>query len=289
MTETVAFLGAGGTMGRGMAARIADAGLALRAWNRSREKAEPLAEHGAEVLDSAAEAVRGASVVVTMLPDADAVLEVARAALEAAGEDTVWAQMSTIGPDGTDRCAELARERGVSFVDAPVQGTKQPAEEGKLVVMASGPDQTRERLAAIFDAVAQKVIWVGAAGAGTRLKMATNTWLAASVEGLAEALALTEGAGLDPRLFLEVIGGGPLDMPYMEMKAKAMLERDFEPSFQLALAAKDVGLACELAERDGLDLPLLQAVRRRFEQAAEEHGEEDVAAAYLASAPKAAR
>ena len=288
MAETVAFLGAGGTMGHGMAARIALAGLPVRAWDRSREKAEPLAGPGVEVLDTAAEALSGATVLVTMLPDADAVLAVAGGALEQAGEDLVLAQLSTIGPDGIERCAQLAAERGVTLVDAPVQGTKQPAEEGKLVVMASGPEAVRERLAPIFGALATKTVWAGEVGAGTRLKMATNTWLAASVEGVAEALALTEGAGLDPRLFLEVLSGGPLDMPYMEMKADAMIERSFAPSFQLSLATKDVRLASELAEREGLDLPLLRAVHERFEQAAREHGHEDVAAAFLASAPKAA-
>ncbi len=289
MAETVAFLGAGGTMGFGMASRITGAGLAVRAWNRSREKAEPLAERGAEILDTAAEAVRGATVVVTMLPDADAVLDLAADALRDVSPELVWVQTSTIGPDGTERCAALAAERDVTFVDAPVQGTKQPAAEGKLVVMASGPQHVRERLDPVFAAIAQKTLWVGEAGAGTRLKMATNTWLAASVEGLAESLALCEGAGIDLRLFLAVVEGGPLDMPYMQIKAKAMIERDFEPSFQLALAAKDVRLASELAERCGLELPLLSAVRERFAQAARAHGHEDLAATFLESAPEAGR
>jgi 3-hydroxyisobutyrate dehydrogenase len=285
MAETVAFLGAGGTMGRGMASNIAAAGIAVRAWDRSREKAEPLAEKGAEVVDTLRQALDGATILVTMLPDADAVLEVAGEALAGAPEGLIWLQMSTIGVDGTERCAELAQRHGTTLVDAPVQGTKQPAEQGELVVLASGPEQARPRVQPVFDAVGKKTVWVGETGEGTRLKMVTNSWLVTVVEGLAETLALAEGAGLDPHAFLEALSGGPLDMPYMEMKAKAMIERSFEPSFRLALAAKDARLANELAERLGLDLPALRAIAARLAAGAEQHGEEDVAATFLTSAP----
>lgn len=285
-TETVAFLGAGGTMGLGMASNIAAAGIPLRAWNRSREKAEPLAARGAEVLDGPEQALTGATLLVTMLPDADTVLAVVSRALADPPEGLAWIQMSTVGVEGTDRCARLAREHGVSFFDAPVQGTKQPAAEGQLVVLASGPEEQRERVQPVLDAVGKKTVWLGAAGNGTLMKMVTNSWLTAVVEGLAETLALAEAAGLDPRDFLEAIGGGPLDMPYMEMKAKAMIERDFEPSFKLSLAAKDARLAGELAASLELELPVLAAVRERLAAAADRHGDEDVAATFLTSRPE---
>lgn len=286
MGETVAFLGAGGTMGLGMASNIAAAGIPLRAWNRSREKVEALADRGAEIAESPERAIDGATLLVTMLPDAEAVLEVAGQALAQAPDGLVWVQMSTIGVEGIERCAALAGERGAALVDAPVQGTKQPAAEGKLVVLASGPAELRDRVTPLLDAVGQKTVWLGEAGNGTRMKMVTNSWLTAVVEGLAETLALAEAAGLDPRGFLEVIGGGPLDMPYMQMKAKAMIERDFEPSFKLALAAKDARLAGELAEQCGLELPVLAAVRAQLAAAAARYGEEDLAATFLASAPE---
>jgi 3-hydroxyisobutyrate dehydrogenase len=285
MSETVAFLGAGGTMGRGMAANILGAGISLRAWNRSRERAEPLAEQGAEVFGEAREAVAEATVTVTMLPDADAVVDVAEQAFADAPAGLIWIQMSTVGVAGTERCAALAEERGVMLVDAPVQGTKQPAEKGELIVLASGPQPARERVEPIFDAVGKRTLWLGEAGTGTRLKMVTNSWLTAVVEGLAETLALAEAADLDPRSFLEVIDGGPLDMPYMQMKAKAMIERDFEPSFRLALAAKDARLAGELAERHELDLPALRTIAARLTESAERYGDQDVAATFLTSAP----
>jgi 3-hydroxyisobutyrate dehydrogenase len=285
--ETVAVLGAGGTMGLAMARNIARAGMAVRAWDRTREKARPLEDDGAEVFDTPREAAAGATVILTMLVDADAVLDTMEAALAGGHEDVVWLQMSTIGESGTDRCAELARAHGLTLIDAPVQGTKQPAEEGKLVILASGPDGANKRVRPIFDAVGHKTIWAGEAGAGTRLKIVTNAWLLAIVEGGAEAIALAEGLDLDPRLLFDAIDGGPLDVAYLRMKGTAMLEGNFDPSFKLKLAAKDARLIEEASQRHGLDVPLFSVIRRRLAEGAAEHGDEDVSATYLTSSPKA--
>jgi 3-hydroxyisobutyrate dehydrogenase len=174
----------------------------------------------------------------------------------------------------------------VGFVDAPVSGTKQPAAEGKLVVMASGPQELRERVQPVFDAVGGRTLWVGdEPGAGTRLKLVTNAWLVAVAEGVAETIALAEGLGLDPALFLEAIDGGPLESPYARMKAKAMIDRDFTPSFALKLATKDAVLAVQSARDRGLDLPVLEAISERMQQAVPEHGDEDLSATFLTSAP----
>jgi 3-hydroxyisobutyrate dehydrogenase len=144
-SETVAVLGAGSTMGFPIARNIARAGIETRAWNRTPDKAQPLAEDGATVVGSPAEAVAGASVVLTMVADTDAVIETIEPALFELDEHATWLQMSTIGEAGTARCAELAREHGLMLIDAPVLGTKQPAHDAKLVVLASGPDDARER------------------------------------------------------------------------------------------------------------------------------------------------
>jgi 3-hydroxyisobutyrate dehydrogenase len=278
-------------MGLPMARNIAQAGMDVRAWNRSREKAEPLAEDGVEVLDTAAEAATGASIVLTILSDADAVtsaMEGADGALAGAEDGNIWLQMSTIGIEGTERCAALADQRGLTLVDAPVVGTKQPAEQGKLTVLASGPEDVRERCEPIFDPISQKAVWLGEAGAGTRMKLVINSWLLSLVEGLAETVAFAEGIGIDPAQFLETIAGGPIDNAYAQMKGKMMIERSFDPAFKLELAAKDARLVLEAAQRHDLDLPMLDAIRSQLEQAAEQHGEKDMSAAYLASAPKQA-
>jgi 3-hydroxyisobutyrate dehydrogenase len=286
--ETIAVLGAGGTMGGPMARNLAGSGFTVRAWNRSAEKAQGLADDGVRLCATAADAAAGATVILTMLSDADAVLDVMDGpdgALAGSDAGAVWLQMSTIGIDGTGRCAELAERHGLRFVDAPVLGTKQPAEQGDLVILASGPEELRERLGQIFDAVGKRTLWLGAAGAGTRLKIAVNAWILTVVEGAAETLALAEGLGLDPSLVLDALSGGPLDLPYLQMKGKAMIERNFEPSFRLALAAKDAVLAEEAASRYGLDLPLIETIRRRLEAGAREHGDEDMSATFLTAAP----
>ena len=291
-TETVALIGAGSTMGKGIGANLAG-GFRLRAWNRTREKIGDLAEReGVEVCETAREAAEGADVILTMLSDGEAVLAASEGddgALAGAREGAIWLQAATIGLEATGRCAELAGQAGVVLVDAPVLGTKKPAEEGQLVILGSGPESARELLMPLFDAIGKRTLWVGEAGAGSRLKVVVNSWIVSVVEGTAEMVALAEALGVDPRTALDAMADGPLDLPYMKMKAEAMLERDFTPSFRLALAAKDARLALAAAEEAGLELPMLAAIRERMEAAAEEHGDEDLAAVYLASAPSASR
>ncbi len=286
--KTIAVLGAGGVMGLPIARNLARAGFEVRAWNRSREKTEPLADDGVEIVASPAQAAEGAGMVLTILSDAEAVIAVMAGggrALRAMGQDAIWIQASTIGEQGTERCIALAAEGGVGFVDSPVLGTKAPAEQGKLVVLASGHDDLRDRVAPVFDVIGQRTIWVGEAGSGTMLKLVSNTWILSLVEGSAEALALAEGVGLDPKLLLEAVAGGPLDLPYLQMKGNAIMQRNFEPSFRLALAAKDARLVEETARRHDLDLPLVTTIRERLDEGARENGDLDMCATYLTSAP----
>lgn len=282
-------LGAGGTMGRGIARNLAGAGRRVRAWNRTVGKIADLgSEQAIEVCGSAREAAEGASVIITMLSDGDAVLQAMAGpggGLVGAEAGTIWVQASTIGIEAAEECAEIADHENLIYVDAPVLGTKKPAEEGQLVILASGPEEVRDRLAPLFEAIGKRTLWVGEAGTGSRLKVAVNTWIVSVVEGTAEMLALAEAVGIDPKLPMEALAEGPLDLPYMQLKGKAMLERDFTPSFSLSLAAKDVGLAVDAATAAGLDLPMLEAIRDRMQAAARDHGEEDLAAVYLASAP----
>lgn len=286
---TVAVLGAGGTMGLPIARNLARAGFNVTGWNRSPAKAEPLAQAGGRVEDSPAKAAAGADIVITMLADADAVvaaMDGEQGALPVMQSGSAWLQMSTIGERGTQRCAQLAREHQVAFADAPVLGTRQPAEERKLVVLASGPEELRERLQQVFDAIGHRTIWVGEAGGGTRLKLVTNSWVLAVVEAGAEAIALAEGLGLDPGLLLQALEGGALDLPYLRMKAAAISKRDFEPMFRLELAAKDAGLVAAAASEHGLDLPLVRTISERLAQGAREHPDKDFSATYLTSAPR---
>ncbi len=283
----VAVLGAGGTMGKGIARNLASAGIEVRAWNRTDGKLDDLRrEERVTACSSPVEAMYGAGTILTMLSDAEAVIGAVEGQVPGTPAATIWLQMSTIGVEGTSRCAELAEREGLGFVDAPVLGTKKPAERGELVVLASGPEEARGRLDEVFDAIGKRTMWVGGAGAGSRLKVVVNTWILAVVEGTAEMFALAEGLGVDPEQALEAISDGPLALPYMRVKGRAMIEGSFKPSFRLALAAKDGELAEQAARSAGLELPMLEAVSRRLAEAAEEHGDEDLAATYLLSRPK---
>ncbi|MDT7671871.1 MAG: 3-hydroxyisobutyrate dehydrogenase [Pseudonocardiales bacterium] len=286
-SQRVAVLGTG-TMGAPIARNLCRAGLAVRVWNRDPAKAEALAADGALCVPSPAAAAAGIDVLITMLTDGAAVEQVMTGpdgALAALGPDAVWVQMSTVGVGWSDRLASLAASHGVAFVDAPVSGSSRPAEEGQLLILASGAGSSRARLEHMFDVLGRKTLWLERAGDGTRLKLALNNWLAVLVEGMAETITLSGVLGLDPHLFVTTVAGLPLASPYATDKANAMLDAQFAPGFPLEHAAKDAALAATAAHDHGLELPLTEALLARWKQAvASGHGHDDVASAITAAA-----
>jgi 3-hydroxyisobutyrate dehydrogenase len=281
--RSIAVLGAGGTMGRGIARNAASAELQVRAWNRTAAKLDDLTDTPRiKPFDTAREAVADADLVVTILSDADATI----AAMSgpdggaAGSEGAIWVQMGTIGLEGSERCAELARDRGLTYVDAPVMGTKKPAEDGALVVLASGPEDVRPRLEPFFDAIGKRTIWLGEAGQGSRLKVVVNSWICTITEGTAEMLRLAEALGIEPGLVLDTIEDGPLEAPYMRMKAAMMLADEYPPSFRLALAAKDARLAVAAGKEAGAEIPAIEAIAAQMAAVAAEHPDEDLAAVF---------
>lgn len=281
-----------GTMGYGFAVSLLRAGVSTTVWNRSRAKAEPLGELGAKVADSAAEAVRDADVVLTMLFDADAVAAVMADALGAMPAGAVWVQSSTVGSEGTARLAALAEQRGVAFVDAPVLGTRKPALAGKLVVLASGPEELRPRVQPVLDAIGTRTVWVAdRPGPASQLKLVTNAWIATLTAGVAQSVALAQVWGLDPQLFLDAIDGGQPDSPYAHVKGAAMLSGDYEPQFELAGLRKDLDLVASEAARAGAPTALVETLEHAYAAAVDEHGTpRDIAAvveAFRARTPAA--
>ena len=282
--KAVAILGAGGMMGQGMARNAAAADIPVHAWNRTAAKLDDLAGvENLETFATAREAVADADVIVTMLSDVDATI----AAMQgpdggaAGSEGAVWVQMGTLGVEGSERCAELARDRGLGYVDAPVLGTKKPAAEGQLVVLASGDGSQRELLEPFFDAIGKRTIWLGAAGEGSKLKVVINSWLCSVTEGTAEMLRLAAALGLEPALVLDALEDGPLEAPYMRMKGEAMVKGDYTPSFKLWLATKDARLAADAGAAAGAEIPVIEAIAAQMEAVAAKHPDEDVAALFL--------
>ena len=275
--DTVAVLGTG-YMGAPMARNIAAAGHTVRVWNRSRERAEPLVDTGVTIADTPAEAVDGTDTVITMLSDGRVVAEVIDAAAQRLGSDVVWLQMSTVGDAWSSSLAAHATDLGVTYVDAPVLGTKKPAEDGTLVVLAAGADDVRDRVTPVFDAIGSRTIWLDDVGQASRLKLVINAWIAALTAALAESVALAEHLDVDPRQFLDAIDGGAVGAPYAQIKGPMMIDGEYPTSFPVRLARKDVGLVLDAAG-DALPLPVAEAVAAQFSAAIDVGaGEDDMAA-----------
>jgi 3-hydroxyisobutyrate dehydrogenase len=251
--EPVAFLGIG-TMGHAMATRALGAGIPTIVWNREPRATQDLAKSGAEVADSSAEAARRAAIVVTMVTDADAVLAIAKdqGMLAALAPGSIWVQMSTIGVAGITRVEDLveAERPDVVLIDAPVSGSKEPAEQGHLTIFASGPESASQRLEPLFAALGQRTIWVGSVGAGSRLKLVANAWLALAAEAVNTSVALARRLGLETETVANALVGGPLVSPWQAAKLQRITEDDFSVQFALSLALKDVHLALEAAGDD---------------------------------------
>ena len=248
----VAVLGLG-TMGRAMTASALRNGIPTVVWNRNPAGARDLADLGAEVASSVAEAVEGVGVAITMVTDTDAVTWIAvdLGLLEALPPGAVWAQMSTIGIDGTEAISSIVEGRrpDVLFLDAPVSGSKVPAEQGKLTIFASGSEAARPLVEPVFAAIGQRTVWLGPAGMGSRMKLVNNTLLAFTTEGVANSLALAHELGVEVHAVRDAFAGGPLVSPWMAGKFSRMQE-EYSPEFPLALALKDVHLALEQADPD---------------------------------------
>ena len=251
--EPVAVLGMG-VMGHGMAASALRAGIPTIVWNRTSEATRDLAELGAEVAETAADAARRAAIVLTMVTDAEAVISIARdqGMLAALAPGAIWVQMSTIGVAGIDRVAAVVgvERPDVTLLDAPVSGSKDPAEHGQLTIFASGPAEARSRVAALFDALGQRTIWVGEVGAGTRLKLVNNTWLAFAAEAVSTSVALAHRLGLETQTVLDALGGGPVVSAWQAAKLQRIANGEFSAQFALSLALKDVHLALQAAGDD---------------------------------------
>jgi 3-hydroxyisobutyrate dehydrogenase len=280
----VAVLGTG-IMGSGMARSLLRSGLDVTVWNRHPGRAAPLAADGADVAGSPGDAVADADAVITILWDGNSVADVMADALPAAPEGILWVQSSTVGlHEAGDMLPALADGCGARYIDAPVLGTRQPAQDGKLTVLAAGPEAVRDPVRPVFGAIGARTVWVSERpGDGTRLKLVANSWVATMVAATAQSIALAQGLGLDPQAFLDMMIGSAVDAPYLHVKGEAILAGQFAPSFAVDGAVKDTGLIAAAMRETGTDATLMDAVGAQYRKAAESgHGEEDMAAIFYA-------
>jgi 3-hydroxyisobutyrate dehydrogenase len=279
----VAIIGAG-IMGAGMAERLLDKGFAVDVWDRTPATAARIAERGGIAHGQPADAVASADVVITMLPTA-AVLEdvmLTQRVLGAMRPNSVWTQMGTIGVDGTDRLVKEAgnRRSDVDFVDAPVSGTRGPARNGQLTILASGPDRARGVVQVVFEALGQKVMWLGQAGMGTRMKLILNTWLAFEIEAAAEIRESAEQLGVPYAALVDTVAGGPMASPLALARLDKMQKGDDTVDFPLEWALKDLDLTMQAAGTSAI--PVAGAIAERWRGlVADGLGRRDVTAARL--------
>jgi 3-hydroxyisobutyrate dehydrogenase len=271
----VTILGAG-RMGSVMAARLADTGHNVTIWDRHPDHASRLTGIGVTAAADAASAVAGASVVITMLTNGEAVHAVAEQMLPAMRPDAVWVQASTVGAEWADRLRALADANGRTMLDAPVSGSTGPARNGKLSWLVAGPTTAVDAARPVLDALGERVLVVGARQEASRLKLVVNTWMTAATVAMADVLAACDRLGIPRSALIEVVAGGPLAMPYALQKAQLMTDRDFTAGFPVELALKDIRLTEQAA---GLQPPLVHALEERLQRAVDAgHARDDLAA-----------
>jgi 3-hydroxyisobutyrate dehydrogenase len=283
----VAFCGLG-IMGGPMAANLARAGFELSVWTRTTEKAERFAsEHGARAGATPAEAADGAQALITMVPDSpevESTLFGGGGAAAALGSGGLAIDMSTIAPSAATAIAERLADSGLDFLEAPVSGSRPKAEDGTLTIMVGGERGAFESALPLFEAMGERIVYVGPRGHGQLAKLLTNTMAAVNTAALAEAVLAVKRAGVDPDAFLEVAGGSAGASTVLTLKGRPMFDRDFEPLFKLEHMLKDVRHCLEEARALGVELRLGAVAEALYARAAQEgHGEEDFAAVITAA------
>ena len=272
-----------GKMGTPIAERILEAGFPLAVFNRSRSRSAPLAERGATVLDSAADALAEADVCVTMLADDDALEAVAPEVLGGARRGTTLVDMSTVSVAVSERVAERADEASVGFLRSPVSGNPTVVRGGTLTLVVSGPEDVASRLDGLLRAIGPKVFYVGEGERARVVKLTLQVLVGGITELLGEAVVLGESGGVDRAKLLEVINASAVGSPLTGYKGEALLRDDYSATFTTAMMLKDVDLVLDLAAERRLVLPFTTRLRELLDGAIEGgHADEDFMALYLA-------
>jgi len=280
---SVAVIGMG-AMGSAIARRLLSLGFTVGVWNRTRQRTLALADLGATAFDDPRDAVDSATVLLTLLPTAQAItqLMIGQGVVDAMAPHAVWAQMGTIGVEATEALDTEVRLRrpDLAFVDAPVSGSRQPAESGQLLVLASGPRPAAGTLEPVFDAIGRRTLWLGSAGMGSRMKLVLNTWLAFEVEAAAESAALAKRLDIPPQALRDAIAGNPLASPLADAKLAKIQSTDDRADFGLEWALKDLDLMRDTAGPQYAPVALTIAERWRG-LVGQGFGQLDVSAARL--------
>ena len=271
-----------GIMGQAMAANILKAGYPLTVYNRTASRAEPLVRLGAQLAATPRELAQAADVIIAMVTGPEAIYDLLwgpEGAAEAFEPGKVFINMSSVAPSFTKEMAVQVTASGAAFIDAPVSGTKKPAEEGTLVILAGGKQERIKELEPLFLTMGQKVIYCGRAGQGSMMKMFINLLLGVMMEGFAEALNFGRLGGLDFDAMLETVSSGAMNAPMFQVKAANLREKNYPPAFPLKHLAKDCKFVLDTAYELGAPVPVGQVLLHLYRLGwAKGWGDEDISA-----------
>lgn len=279
----IGFIGLG-IMGSRMAANLHKQGHDLVVYNRTPEKAQPLADDGATVAETPAAVARQVELLFTMLGDPEAVQEMAggpHGFLDNLPENALWVDCSTVNPSFSRKMAEKARARQVRFVDAPVAGTRGPAQEGQLLFLAGGEKADVDQCRPYFDIMGRSALHVGGAGSGSAMKMVANLLLAHAMAAFSEALVFGQAMGLSRQMLLDSLLNSAVVAPFVAAKREKIESGDYEADFPLQWMHKDVHLATITAYEEEMPMPLGNSVKELYALAKRRGlGDEDFSAIY---------
>lgn len=280
---SVAVLGLG-AMGHAFAANLLKNGFETHVWNRTASRGEALVKAGAKQGKTVRETVEGVDVVIAMLadgPTTQSVFSGDDGLLAGLKQGGIIAQMGTIGVEANEALMALVKQQrpDAVFFDAPVSGTKTPAENAQIVVLASGDREAGPAVEPVFAAISKGVKWLGEAGRASKMKLVVNAWLISMMEGIAESAQLADEFGFTTDDLWNVLEGGPLAAPYIKMKMDMFKSGDYTPQMHLTWALKDINLALKAGEK--LQLPLMKSISQTWQSAVDAgYGEQDLSVVY---------
>ncbi len=281
MKQKIGFLGLG-IMGGAMAANILRAGYPLMVYNRTAAKSEPLAQTGAGVASNPRHLAQATEVIIAMVTGPEALNDLLwgqEGAVAAFNEKKVFINMSSVSPSFTRELAERLAPTGVIFIDAPVSGTKKPAEDGALVILAGGREEAVTGLEPLFLTMGKKVIYCGPLGQGSMMKMFINLLLGVMMAGFAECLNFGKMGGLDLEAMLDTVYSGAMNAPMFQVKAANLREKNYPPAFPLKHLSKDAKFVVDTAFETGAPVPLGQMLLHLYRLGvAQGWGDEDISA-----------
>lgn len=279
------FLGLG-IMGKAMAVNLLKSGFNVTVWNRTLSKCEELVAYGASVGKTPAEVVKKCKYTIAMLADPPAALSVVfdkGGVLEEMCSGKGYIDMSTVDAATSIKIYEGIIAKGGRFVEAPVSGSKKPAEDGQLIILAAGDKSLHDEVVPAFDVMGKKTFFLGDVGNGAKMKLVVNMIMGSMANAFSEGLVLTDKSGLSQQTLLDVLELGAISNPMFKLKGPAMIQQKFPPAFPLKHQQKDMRLALALGDDVGVSMPVAAAANEVFKKARSMGlGDHDFSAVYQA-------